>query len=31
MEGGGFIMGGWEIFNVLLYSWQKGAKPPSIL
>ena len=28
MEGGGFIMGGWEIFNVLLYSWQKGANPP---
>ena len=28
MEGGGFIMGGWGIFNVLLYSWQKGANPP---
>ena len=23
----GFIMGGWEIFEVLLHSWQRGANP----
>ena len=26
--GGGFIMGGWEVFEVLLHSWQGGAKSP---
>ena len=28
MGGGGFIMGGWEVFEVLLHSWQGGAKSP---
>ena len=26
--GGGVIMGGWEIFEVFLHSWQWGANPP---
>ena len=26
--GVGFIMGGWEVFEVLLHSWQRGAKSP---
>ena len=23
----GFIIGGWEIFEALLHSWQRGANP----
>ena len=26
----GFIMGGWEIFEVSLHSWQKGSNPPNL-